>query len=153
MKRLKAEREQRASGEAVSDHDRLSSEEPGCSCRESNSTDLKPPKHPSQLGDGSKEEKVAKQEASVESAVDSKDSSEVRSSASLCRRRRGSGNAEEEEAEAEASKSSPLTFLLDAVLAKLGCVLDRLRENDSEVGASVITIVVTPTLAFINGSP
>ena len=152
MKRLKAEREQRASGEAVSDHDRLSSEEPGCSCRESNSTDLKPPKHPSQLGDGSKEEKVAKQEASVESAVDSKDSSEVRSSASLCRRRRGSGNAEEEE-EAEASKSSPLTFLLDAVLAKLGCVLDRLRENDSEVGASVITIVVTPTLAFINGSP
>lgn len=135
VKRLKAEREQRASGEAVSDHDRLSSEEPGCSCRESNSTDLKPPKHPSQLGDGSKEEKVAKQEASVESAVDSKDSSEVRSSASLCRRRRGSGNAEEEEAEAEASKSSPLTFLLDAVLAKLGCVLDRLRENDSEESA------------------
>lgn len=134
VKRLKAEREQRASGEAVSDHDRLSSEEPGCSCRESNSTDLKPPKHPSQLGDGSKEEKVAKQEASVESAVDSKDSSEVRSSASLCRRRRGSGNAEEEE-EAEASKSSPLTFLLDAVLAKLGCVLDRLRENDSEESA------------------
>lgn len=137
VKRLKAEREQRASGEAVSDHDRLSSEEPGCSCRESNSTDLKPPKHPSQLGDGSKEEKVAKQEASVESAVDSKDSSEVRSSASLCRRRRGSGNAEEEEAEAEAeaSKSSPLTFLLHAVLAKLGCVLDRLRENDSEESA------------------
>jgi hypothetical protein len=42
--------------------DRLSSEEPRRSCRESNSTDLKPPKHPCHQGGGTKEEEVAKQE-------------------------------------------------------------------------------------------
>lgn len=158
MKRLREERERErsVSGEAkpdeVSVNDRLSSpsEEPGRSCRESNSTDLKPPKHPGGHqggGGGAKEEEVAKQEASVESAAASKESSDVRSSASLCRRRSGGSekaDGEEEEEAASAARppparSPPLASLVDAVSTKLGPVLQRLREHDSEVGAPVIT--------------
>ena len=160
MKRLREERERSVSGEAkpdeVSVNDRLSSpsEDPGRSCRESNSTDLKPPKHPGHQGGGggAKEEEVAKQEASVESAAASKESSDVRSSASLCRRRgSGSGKADEEEEEEEEAasaarpppaRSPPLASLVDAVSAKLGSVLQRLREHGSEVGAPVITILL-----------
>ncbi|CAD6218709.1 unnamed protein product [Miscanthus lutarioriparius] len=152
VKRLREERERSVSGEAkpdeVSVNDRLSSpsEDPGRSCRESNSTDLKPPKHPGHQGGGggAKEEEVAKQEASVESAAASKESSDVRSSASLCRRRgSGSGKADEEEEEEAASaarpppaRSPPLASLVDAVSAKLGSVLQRLREHGSEESAA-----------------
>lgn len=138
MKRLREERERSLSGEAKPDeasgNDRLSGEEPGRSCRESNSTDLKPPKH---LG-GVKEEEVAKQEASGESAAASKESSDVRSSASLCRRRRGKATGADEEEAASApcpppTQSPPLAALLDAVAAKLGPVMERLREHETEV--------------------
>ncbi|CAL5073617.1 unnamed protein product [Urochloa decumbens] len=141
VKRLREERERSVSGEEKPDeasgNDRLSGEEPGRSCRESNSTDLKPPKHPGHQGGGAKEEEVAKQEASGESAAASKESSDVRSSASLCRRRRGAGSGkadEEEEAasapRAPAARSPPLAALLDAVAAKLGSVLQRLHEHE-----------------------
>ncbi|RLN36051.1 hypothetical protein C2845_PM03G01610 [Panicum miliaceum] len=99
VKRLREERERSVSGEEKPDeangNDRLSGEEPGRSCRESNSTDLKPPTHPGHQGGGAKEEEVANQEASGESAAASKESSDVRSSASLCRRRRGTGSGKE----------------------------------------------------------
>ncbi|RLM87203.1 hypothetical protein C2845_PM04G19890 [Panicum miliaceum] len=142
VKRLREERERSVSGEEKPDeangNDRLSGEEPGRSCRESNSTDLKPPTHPGHQGGGAKEEEVAKQEASGESAAASKESSDVRSSASLCRRRRGKAEEEEEEEE-EASAlgpptagSPPLAALLDAVAAKLGSVLQRLHEHEGE---------------------
>lgn len=156
VKRLREERERSVSGEAkpdeVSVNDRLSSEEPGRSCRESNSTDLKPPKHPGHQGGGGAKEEVAKQEASVESsAAASKESSDVRSSASLCRRR-GSGKADEEEAASAPrpppARSPPLAALLDAVSAKLGSVLQRLREHDSEVGARAPPLVITTLLVF-----
>jgi len=152
VKRLREERERSVSGEAKPEEangdDRLSGEEPGRSCRESNSTDLKPPTHPGHQGGGAKEEEVAKQEASGESAAASKESSDVRSLASLCRRRRGtgSGKAEEEEDEASApgppptARSPPLAALLDAVAAMLGPVLQRLHEHEGEeVGAPIIT--------------
>ncbi|EER99095.1 hypothetical protein SORBI_3002G248600 [Sorghum bicolor] len=157
VKRLREERERErsVSGEAkpdeVSVNDRLSSpsEEPGRSCRESNSTDLKPPKHPGGHqggGGGAKEEEVAKQEASVESAAASKESSDVRSSASLCRRRSGGSekaDGEEEEEAASAARppparSPPLASLVDAVSTKLGPVLQRLREHDSEESAAYL---------------
>jgi hypothetical protein len=143
VKRLREERERSVSGEEKPDeangNDRLSGEEPGRSCRESNSTDLKPPTHPGHQGGGAKEEEVAKQEASGESAAASKESSDVRSSASLCRRRRGKAEEEEEEEEASAlgpptAGSPPLAALLDAVAAKLGSVLQRLHEHEGEVG-------------------
>ncbi|RCV12259.1 hypothetical protein SETIT_2G254700v2 [Setaria italica] len=147
VKRLREERERSVSGEAKPDeasgNDRLSGEEPGRSCRESNSTDLKPPKHPGHQGGGAKEEEVAKQEASGESAAASKESSDVRSSASLCRRRRGtgSGKADEEEEAASAprappARSPPLAALLEAVAAKLGSVLQRLHEHEGEEAAA-----------------
>ncbi|CAN6211115.1 unnamed protein product [Urochloa humidicola] len=147
VKRLREERERSVSGEAKPDeasgNDGFSGEEPGRSCRESNSTDLKPPKHPGHPGGGAKEEEVAKQEASGESAAASKESSDVRSSASLCRRRRGAGSGkadEEEEAasapRAPASQSPPLAALLDAVAAKLGSVLQRLHEHEGEEAAA-----------------
>ncbi|GJM98417.1 hypothetical protein PR202_ga15430 [Eleusine coracana subsp. coracana] len=141
VKRLREERERSLSGEAKPDeasgNDRLSGEEPGRSCRESNSTDLKPPEHPG----GVKEEEVAKQEASGESAAASKESSDVRSSASLCRRRRGKGSGADEEEAASApcpppAQSPPLAALLDAVAAKLGPVMERLREHETEEGAA-----------------
>ncbi|OEL16961.1 hypothetical protein BAE44_0022022 [Dichanthelium oligosanthes] len=153
VKRLREERERSVSGEATkpdeaSGNDRLSGEEPGRSCRESNSTDLKPPKHPGhQGGGGAKEEEVAKQEASGESAAASKESSDVRSSASLCRRRQGSvsGKAEEEEAASAPhpppALSAPLAALLDAVAAKLGSVLQRLHEHEGEEAASYRTTI------------
>lgn len=147
MNRLREERERSVSGEAKQDeasgNDRLSGEEPGRSCRESNSTDLKPPKHPDHQGSG-KEEEVAKQEASGASAAASKESSDVRSSASLCRRRQGSLKADEEEEEAASApcpppvRSPPLAALLDAVAAKLAPVLQRLHEDEGEVGAPII---------------
>jgi hypothetical protein len=123
----------------------LSSEELGWSCRESNSTDLKPPKHPChQVGGVKEEEEVVKQEASGESAAVSKESSDVRSSASLrcCHRGTSSENADEEEEAASAphgppTRSPPLAVLLDEVAAKLGSVLQRLHEHEGEVGESV----------------
>ncbi|CAL5087663.1 unnamed protein product [Urochloa decumbens] len=147
VKRLREERERSVSGEEKPDeasgNDRLSGEEPGRSCRESNSTDLKPPKHPGHQGGGAKEEEVAKQEASGESAAASKESSDVRSSASLCRRRRGAGSGKVEEEEEAASaprppaaRSPPLAALLDAVAAKLGSVLQRLHEHEGEESAA-----------------
>ncbi|CAN6218172.1 unnamed protein product [Urochloa humidicola] len=148
VKRLREERERSVSAgeekpDEASGNDRLSGEEPGRSCRESNSTDLKPPKHPSHQGGGAKEEEVAKQEASGESAAASKESSDVRSSASLCRRRRGTGGGkadEEEEAasapRAPAARSPPLAALLDAVAAKLGSVLQGLHEHEGEEAAA-----------------
>ena len=150
VKRLREERERSVSGEAKPEEangdDRLSGEEPGRSCRESNSTDLKPPTHPGHQGGGAKEEEVAKQEASGESAAASKESSDVRSLASLCRRRRGTGSWKTEEEEDVASAPGPPTArpppfaaLLDAVAAKLGPVLQRLHEHESEVGAPIIT--------------
>ncbi|TVU10039.1 hypothetical protein EJB05_43544 [Eragrostis curvula] len=144
VKRLREERERSVSGDAkldeASGNDRLSGEEPGRSCRESNSTDLKPPEHPGGKG-GVKEEEVAKQEASGESAAASKESSDVRSSASLCRRRRGKASGAEEEEAASAprptpAQSLPLAALLDAVAAKLGTVMERLHEHESEEGAA-----------------
>ncbi|CAN6224923.1 unnamed protein product [Urochloa humidicola] len=148
VKRLREERERSVSGgeekpDEASGNDRLSGEEPGRSCRESNSTDLKPPKHPGHQGGSAKEEEVAKQEASGESAAASKESSDVRSSASLCRRRRGTGGGkadEEEEAasapRAPAARSPPLAALLDAVAAKLGSVLQGLHEHEGEESAA-----------------
>ncbi|KAL6655342.1 hypothetical protein ACP70R_006168 [Stipagrostis hirtigluma subsp. patula] len=137
VKRLREERERSVSGEAKPDeasgNDRLSGEEPGRSCRESNSTDLKPPRHPGHQGGGAKEEEVAKREASGESAAaaSSKESSDVRSSASLCRRRGKAGGAEDEEAASAPrpppAQSPPLAALLDAVAAKLTPVLQRLQ--------------------------
>ncbi|KAG2635849.1 hypothetical protein PVAP13_2NG390000 [Panicum virgatum] len=147
VKRLREERERSVSGEAKPDeadgNDRLSGEEPGRSCRESNSTDLKPPTHPGRQGGGAKEEEVAKQEASGESAAASKESSDVRSLASLCRRRRGTGSGKTEEEEDVASAPGPPTArpppfaaLLDAVAAKLGPVLQRLHEHEGEEAAA-----------------
>ncbi|XP_062199513.1 uncharacterized protein LOC133901970 [Phragmites australis] len=141
VKRLREERERSVSGEAkpdeVSGNNLLSGEEPGRSCRESNSTDLKPPKHLGHQG-GVKEEEVAKQEASGESAAASKESSDVRSSASLCLRRWKAGATDEEAASARRlpAQSQPLAALLDAVTAKLGSVLQRLHEHESEEGAA-----------------
>nr|CAB3457426.1 unnamed protein product [Digitaria exilis] len=142
VNRLREERERSVSGEAKPDeasgNDLLSGEEPGRSCRESNSTDLKPLKHPDHQGvGGAKEEEVAKQEASGASAAASKESSDVRSSASLCRRRRGSLKADEEEEAASApcpppARSPPLAALLDAVAGKLIPVLRRLYEHEGE---------------------
>ncbi|KAF8780975.1 hypothetical protein HU200_000941 [Digitaria exilis] len=156
VNRLREERERSVSGEAKPDeasgNDLLSGEEPGRSCRESNSTDLKPLKHPDHQGvGGAKEEEVAKQEASGASAAASKESSDVRSSASLCRRRRGSLKADEEEEAASApcpppARSPPLAALLDAVAGKLIPVLRRLYEHEGEVGAPVITLL----LCFFN---
>jgi hypothetical protein len=143
------EREQSASGEGKPDEargkERLSSEEPGRSCRASNSTYLKPPKHPCHQGGDTKEEAVAKQEASGESAAASKESSDLRSSASLRRRRRrgtGSRKADKEEEVASAPHGPParsllLAALLDAVATKLDSVLQRLHEHEGEVGESV----------------
>jgi hypothetical protein len=159
VKRLREERERSVSGEAKPDeasgNDRLSGEEPGRSCRESNSTDLKPPKRPCHQGGGAKEEEVAKQEASGESAAASKESSDVRSSASLCRRRRGtgSGKADEEEEAASAphglpARSPPLAALLDAVAAKLGSVLQRLHEHEGEVGVPPNNYAPSPSSSY-----
>lgn len=149
VKRLRQERERSGSDDAKADeasgNDRLSGEEPGRSCRESKSTDLKPPKHPGHHVGGAKEEDdVAKQEASGESAAASKESSDVRSSASLCRRRRGGGGKAEEEEEEEAAsparppaaRSPQLVALVDAVAAKLGSVLQRLNDHESEEAAA-----------------
>ena len=70
----------------------------------------------------------------------------MRSLASLCRRRRGTGSWKTEEEEDVASAPGPPTArpppfaaLLDAVAAKLGPVLQRLHEHESEVGAPIIT--------------
>ncbi|XP_051188431.1 uncharacterized protein [Lolium perenne] len=89
------------------------SEEPGRSCRESNSTDLKIIK--------GEEEGDAKQEASGESMAASKGSS-----ASLCRR--GGRKGGEEECE-EAASAQPLAALLDRVAARFGPVFERLQES------------------------
>jgi hypothetical protein len=138
VKRLEEEeRERRRSGEAKPDeaasgNDRLSG---GRSCRESNSTDLKPPVRPA----GAKEEEVAKQEASGESAAASKESSDVRSS---CRRggRPGKTASGAEEEEASPPAQSP-SALLDAVAGKLAPVMERLREHEVEV--PVITALLS----------
>uniref|UniRef100_A0A0E0ETK2 Uncharacterized protein n=1 Tax=Oryza meridionalis TaxID=40149 RepID=A0A0E0ETK2_9ORYZ len=152
VKRLREEREQSIHGgggegktETANGDERLSSEEPGRSCRESNSTDLKPA---ARAGDNSvKEEEddedeaaaaAAKQEASGESVAASKESSDLRSSASLRRRRRHKPGADEdadgEEASAprppsQSSSSQPLAALLDTFAARFGPLLERLHES------------------------
>jgi hypothetical protein len=87
---------------------------------------------------------VAKQEASGESAAASKESSELRSSASLrrCHRGTGSRKADKEEEVASAPHGPParsllLAALLDAVATKLDSVLQRLHKHEGEVGESV----------------
>jgi hypothetical protein len=122
---MKEERERSlsASGEATRPEgaatgaENVSSEEPGRSCRESNSTDLKRP------GRGVKEEEeegAEKQEASGESMAASKESS-----ASLRRRRK----ADEESEEAASAQQQPLAALLDRVAARFGPVFERLQES------------------------
>ncbi|KAM0847021.1 hypothetical protein ACQ4PT_055289 [Festuca glaucescens] len=118
---MKEERSRSASGSGeatkpegvTGEGENVSSEEPGRSCRESNSTDLKRIK----VG----EEVEAKQEASGESMAASKGSS-----ASLCRR--GGRKGGEEECE-EAASVQPLAALLDRVAARFGPVFERLQES------------------------
>uniref|UniRef100_A0ACD5XX77 Uncharacterized protein n=1 Tax=Avena sativa TaxID=4498 RepID=A0ACD5XX77_AVESA len=122
---MKEERERSLSGEAATkpegnvttgeEEENVSSEEPGRSCRESNSTDLKRPKQSGSV----------KEEASGESMAASKESS-----ASLCRRGRkaGVGGGGEEECE-EAASVQPLAALLDRVAARFGPVFERLQES------------------------
>lgn len=107
---MKEERERSlSSGEAkpegVTGDENLSSEEPGRSCRESNSTDLKRP-------GAAKAEEAAKEELSGESKE---------SAVSLqCRRRKASAEEESEE---------PLAALLDRVAARFGPVFEQLQES------------------------
>ncbi|KAE8785006.1 MYB-related protein [Hordeum vulgare] len=107
---MKEERERSlSSGEAkpegVTGDENLSSEEPGQSCRESNSTDLKRP-------GAAKAEEAAKEELSGESKE---------SAVSLqCRRRKASAEEESDE---------PLAALLDRVAARFGPVFDQLQES------------------------
>ncbi|KAM0918567.1 hypothetical protein ACQ4PT_008759 [Festuca glaucescens] len=117
---MKEERERSVSGsgeattkpEGVTGEENVSSEEPGRSCRESNSTDLKRPR--SVKGEGE-----AKQEVSGESMAASKGSS-----ASLSRR----GRKGDEECE-EAASVQPLAALLDRVAARFGPLFERLQES------------------------
>ncbi|KAM3258375.1 hypothetical protein ACQJBY_050251 [Aegilops geniculata] len=108
---MKEERERSlSSGEAkpegVTGDENVSSEEPGRSCRESNSTDLKRP------GAAAKPEEAAKEELSGESKE---------SAVSLqCRRRKASADEEADE---------PLAALLDRVAARFGPVFEQLQEN------------------------
>ncbi|KAL5201750.1 hypothetical protein ABZP36_036104 [Zizania latifolia] len=147
VKRLREERErslhggeakpEAANGDGDGD-DRLSSDEPGRSCRESNSTDLKTQSRPGDHSVKEEEEEdeeaaAAKQEASGESAAASKESSDLRSSASLCRRRKH-GAADEDADVDEASaprapaQSQPLAALLDTIAARFSPLLERLHE-------------------------
>ncbi|CAM0952018.1 unnamed protein product [Alopecurus aequalis] len=123
---MKEERERSVSGEAATrpeegaatGEENVSSEgEPGRSCRESNSTDLK------QRGGVKEEAEAEKQEASGESMAASKESS-----ASLCRRGRKAGGDEESE-EAASVQQQPLAALLDRVAARFGPVFERLQES------------------------
>lgn len=110
---MKEERERSlSSGEAkpegVTGDENLSSEEPGRSCRESNSTDLKRP-------GVAKAEEAAKEELSGESKE---------SAVSLqCRRRKVAAGEESEESQ------QPLAALLDRVAARFGPVFDQLQES------------------------
>ncbi|KAF0929222.1 hypothetical protein E2562_016451 [Oryza meyeriana var. granulata] len=142
VKRLREERERSIHGdgeakpEEATGDERLSSEEPSRSCRESNSTDLKPATRP---GDHSVKEEneaaPAKQEASGESVAASKESSDLRSSASLCRRRKPGADEEADGEEASAPRerpvqsSQPLAALLDTFAARFGPLLERLHES------------------------
>ncbi|KAG8057224.1 hypothetical protein GUJ93_ZPchr0002g26797 [Zizania palustris] len=147
VKRLREERERSLHGgedkteTANGDgDDRLSSDEPGRSCRESNSTDLKTPARPRDHSvkeeDEDEDEEAAaaaKQEASGESAAASKESSDLRSSASLCHRRKPGAAAEDADVD-EASaprapaQSQPLAALLDIMAIRFGPLLERLHE-------------------------
>uniref|UniRef100_A0ACD5Y0K6 Uncharacterized protein n=1 Tax=Avena sativa TaxID=4498 RepID=A0ACD5Y0K6_AVESA len=128
---MKEERERSLSGEATTKpegnvttgEENVSSEEPGRSCRESNSTDLKRPKRSGSVK-AEEGEGEAKQEASGESMAASKESS-----ASLCRRGRKAGGGGEEECEEAASVQQPLAALLDRVAARFGPVFERLQES------------------------
>ncbi|KAM3276230.1 hypothetical protein ACQJBY_044549 [Aegilops geniculata] len=108
---MKEERERSlSSGEAkpegVTGDENVSGEEPGRSCRESNSTDLKRP------GAAAKAEEAAKEELSGESKE---------SAVSLqCRRRKASADEEADE---------PLAALLDRVAARFGPVFEQLQES------------------------
>uniref|UniRef100_A0A0E0M2U0 Myb-like domain-containing protein n=1 Tax=Oryza punctata TaxID=4537 RepID=A0A0E0M2U0_ORYPU len=151
VKRLREEREQSNHGgegktETGNGDERLSSEEPGRSCRESNSTDLKPAARAGDHSVKAEEEDddeaaaAAKQEASGESVAASKESSDLRSSASLCRRHRKPGadeDADGEEASAPRppaqSSSQPLAALLDTFAARFGPLLERLQERERRV--------------------
>uniref|UniRef100_A0A3B6KHV6 Bromo domain-containing protein n=1 Tax=Triticum aestivum TaxID=4565 RepID=A0A3B6KHV6_WHEAT len=109
---MKEERERSlSSGEAkpegVTGDENVSSEEPGRSCRESNSTDLKRPGAAAKAA-----EEAAKEELSGESKE---------SAVSLqCRRRKASADEEADE---------PLAALLDRVAARFGPVFDQLQES------------------------
>jgi hypothetical protein len=137
VKRLEEERARSLKPDETSGNDRLSG---GRSCRESNSTDLKPPERPA----GAKEE-VVKQEASGESAAASKESSDVRSSCRRGRPGKTASGAEEEEEAASSPRAPPAlspSALLDAVAGKLAPVMERLREHEVEVP------VITAPLCF-----
>ncbi|XP_040383404.1 uncharacterized protein LOC102706783 [Oryza brachyantha] len=164
VKRLREDRERSIHGggggggdgeakqEAANGDELLSSEEPGRSCRESNSTDLKPP---TRAGDHSVKEEEheaaagAKQQASGESVAASKESSDLRSSASLCRRRhrRCKPGGTDEDADGEEASAPPplarsssqlLAGLLDTFASRFASLLERLhecQESDAYRGA------------------
>lgn len=130
---MKEERERSlSSGEAkpegVTGDENLSSEEPGRSCRESNSTDLKRP-------GAAKAEEAAKEELSGESKE---------SAVSLqCRRRKARAEEETEE---------PLAALLDRVAARFGPVFEQLQESQVKISIR-ITAPALPVLSLPFPSP